>query len=256
MLTLDGTQIVSTVFPDGTKQIWKLNEELLTPALPYPESPAHIKWAYENDGELIELAQLKVLLDSLHRKTKLEIEYLPYARQDKQVSNDATFGLYPFALLLNTMKFDDIVILDTHSPSAIQAIVGARTYYPTLLVEQVILDNGIDILCFPDHGAQEKYAKMYTGMPSVFANKIREQSTGIILETKLNGSVEGQRVLIIDDICDGGATFTSLAKVLKENGATYVGLYVTHGIFSKGIQVLLDAGIDKVSYTHRQGEIK
>lgn len=256
MITLDGTQIVPTLFPDGTKQVWKLNEKLLTPVLPYPKFPAYIKWTYENDGELLQLAQLKVLLDSLDRKTKLEIEYLPYGRQDKQVSNEATFGLHPFAKLLNTLKFDDITILDPHSPIAIQAIVGARAYYPTLLVEQVILDNGIDILCFPDHGAQEKYAKMYTGTPNVFANKIREASTGAILETKLNGSVKNQRVLIVDDICDGGATFTSLAKVLKENGANYVGLYVTHGIFSKGIQLLLEAGIDKVSYTHRQGEIK
>ena len=76
------------------------------------------------------------------------------------------------------------------------------------------------------------------------------------METKIEGSVINKRVLIVDDICDGGATFTSLAKVLKNAGAVYIGLHVTHGIFSKGIQVLLEAGVDKVSFTHRQGEIK
>ena len=33
------------------------------------------------------------------------------------------------------------------------------------------------------------------------------------------------------DICDGGRTFIELAKVLKDNGAKRVTLYVTHGIF-------------------------
>jgi ribose-phosphate pyrophosphokinase len=42
-------------------------------------------------------------------------------------------------------------------------------------------------------------------------------------------------VLIVDDLCDGGGTFTAHASVLLAAGATAVDLYVTHGIFSKGL---------------------
>ena len=247
-------EVKVTHFPDGTGQVWKLDPELL---VGFPEKNiAAVIWSFESESELLYLAQLKALLDTTGRKTKLTIQYLPYARQDKEVSNDATFGLYPFAKLLNSLKFDIVSILDPHSTVALDLIENSYATFPEAQVNELVVEDKIDILCFPDKGAQTKYASIYPFVPNVFANKIREQSTGLILETTLNGSVEGKRVLIVDDICDGGATFTSLSKVLKDSGASYVGLYVTHGIFSKGIQVLLDAGIDKVSYTHLQGEAK
>lgn len=251
MITVDGAEINSTCFPDTTTQVWKLAPELLS-----PESLATVRWSFESDSDIIVLAQLKALLDSTGRLAHLMIDYLPYARQDKQISNEATFALYPFATLLNSLNFDRVTILDPHSPVALKLINNSFAYYSTILVHKTIVDDKIDILCFPDKGAQEKYSSMYATVPFVFANKIREQSTGKILDTNLTGSVEGKRVLIVDDICDGGATFTALSKVLKENGAVYVGLYVTHGIFSKGLKALLEAGIDKVSFTHKQGENK
>jgi len=52
--------------------------------------------------------------------------------------------------------------------------------------------------------------------------------------------MEYRDVIIIDDICDGGATFINIAKILtgyKEfKGKIY--LIVTHGIFSKGFAEL------------------
>jgi ribose-phosphate pyrophosphokinase len=51
--------------------------------------------------------------------------------------------------------------------------------------------------------------------------------------------------MICDDIADGGKTFIELAKSL--NGIVKdINLYVSHGIFSKGLKVLHDAGISKI----------
>ena len=41
--------------------------------------------------------------------------------------------------------------------------------------------------------------------------------------------------MIIDDICDGGATFLAIAEQIKPKHMT---LIVTHGVFSKGFAVL------------------
>jgi ribose-phosphate pyrophosphokinase len=59
------------------------------------------------------------------------------------------------------------------------------------------------------------------------------------------------KVLIVDDICDGGATFIRAARALRAiEPDVEVGLCVTHGIFSKGRQHLLDNGIDKIYTTN------
>jgi ribose-phosphate pyrophosphokinase len=43
---------------------------------------------------------------------------------------------------------------------------------------------------------------------------------------------------IVDDICDGGRTFIELSKELKKRNCGNVYLIISHGIFSKGIDVL------------------
>ena len=46
-------------------------------------------------------------------------------------------------------------------------------------------------------------------------------------------------LIVVDDICDGGATFISLAESIKKyNEKANWYLIVTHGIFSKGVSEL------------------
>ncbi len=48
------------------------------------------------------------------------------------------------------------------------------------------------------------------------------------------------KYLVVDDICDGGGTFLGLAdKFWKQTSISTLDLYVTHGIFSKGVRELL-----------------
>jgi len=59
----------------------------------------------------------------------------------------------------------------------------------------------------------------------------------------------------VDDICDGGRTFIESAGLLREAyPEADIHLYVSHGIFSKGTDVLFDAGI-KTIHTIK-GEVK
>jgi ribose-phosphate pyrophosphokinase len=66
-------------------------------------------------------------------------------------------------------------------------------------------------------------------------------------------NLKNKSVLIVDDICDGGRTFIEAAKLLYIEGVNNVYLYVTHGLFTKGIQILYDAGIKRI-FTYK-GEI-
>ena len=59
----------------------------------------------------------------------------------------------------------------------------------------------------------------------------------------------GKRCLLLTTSATLAAPFIGSAQVLREAGARSVSLYVTHGIFSKGVEHLLNNGIDAVYAT-------
>jgi ribose-phosphate pyrophosphokinase len=91
-----------------------------------------------------------------------------------------------------------------------------------------------------------KYSKIYDDWPFIYGEKVRDQASGRITSYQVVGDAKGKRVLIIDDICDGGQTFMLLTRELLSAGASQVVLFVTHGIFSKGIRSLFDSGISQI----------
>lgn len=239
--------ITVTMFPDNTSQVWKIPEKIM---LAYDNN---IYWDYSHEGEIVHLAQIVDLLRTKQNKEiRLEIDYLPYARQDKEISNTTTFAGKSFARLLNSLNIEDILILDPHSKESINCIENHWEVKPTKFIKWTEEEVKPDIICFPDKGAWDRYM-WYNNKKSIYAEKVRNQLTGQIESVKVHGDVKDKVVLIVDDICDGGATFINLAKVLLEQGAKEVNLYVTHGIFSKGLKVLTDAGITRV-FT-KNGEI-
>lgn len=242
MLYLNGDQVKATIFPDNTSQVWKLDEKHLN------KERAIIWWEYSHEGEIMQLAQLKMLLDFGNvERILLHIDYLPYGRQDKMVSNKATFALWTFASILNNLDFHGITILDPHSSIALATIRKSTAVYPHGPLGQAIRATTSNLLCYPDNGAVTKYTEIYDFPPGyIYGEKVRNQETGYISNYKLVGNCKDKRVLIVDDICDGGKTFELLAKDLYNAGAEEVNLFVTHGLFSKGLIPLKLAGIKRI----------
>ena len=234
-LKLNGVIVDPTIFPDGTSQVWKLKAPIY--------AMNTIDWVFESESEVMHLAQLKDLIDAHGAKTELVMKYLPYGRQDKPISNDASFALRTFAKIINNMNFIRVTTLDAHSYVAQACINNLENTNNNSRIRTTLSGFNYTKVAYPDKGARDRY---HITSDYVYANKKRNQLTGEIESLEIVGDVAGQDVLIVDDICDGGATFIQLTKRLKELGAKRVGLYVTHGIFSKGTQVLYDAGIDKI----------
>jgi ribose-phosphate pyrophosphokinase len=210
-----------------------------------------------------ELMKLIVAVDALKRLfgSKLAIElispYFPYARQDRVCVEGEALGAAVMAKLINALEFDKVTIWDAHSevtPALINNVVNTAQ---EVIIERclplvAILKSKAVTLISPDAGATKKtqnVAKYYGGGIKVLqAEKVRDLSTGAITHTALHGDVAGKDVLIVDDICDGGRTFLELAKVLKQKGSNSISLFVTHGIFSKGLAVF-DGFIDHIYTT-------
>jgi len=207
--------------------------------------------------------RLMLAVDALKRMTQqptaieLVIPYFPYARQDRVCVEGEALGASVMAQIINNMNFNKVTIWDAHSDVSPALINNVENIDQTLLVERCKalckkLTKGQLTLISPDAGASKKTLKLaqkFNGkVPVIQANKQRDLKTGDIVDTEILGDVSNQDVLIVDDICDGGRTFIELAKVLKKQGARSVALFVSHGIFSKGLEVF-DGLIDEIYTT-------
>lgn len=244
-----------TMFPDGTSQIWKLPEEILS------RKEFFITWHFESEREIIDLYSFKTLFNLSNTHMHLHIPYLPYGRQDKGISNETTFNLYVFAELINNLGFFKVTTVDAHS-IMFGLIENCENLSVVGIHEQVINDFRPTYIVFPDKGAMDRYGKELSHLRTIYCEKTRDQLTGNITGNKVHLPSEPRhpndpdiddnaRLLIIDDICDGGATFIGVAKsIRKMQPKVGIGLFVTHGIFSKGRQHLLDNGIDLIFTTN------
>lgn len=211
----------------------------------------------QNSEELFRLALIK---DALINKgvpssnLDLFLYYIPYARQDRICAEGEAFSLKVFTNFINSLNFAHVIVLDPHSDVS-PALFNNVVVYSQLDVFRNWreLSNRVQKGCIfgsPDAGANKKtasVAKYFGHSEFIRADKLRDLSNGKILETIVYcDDLKGRDVMMIDDLCDGGATFILLAEALKKKNAGKVILYVSHGIFSKGMATLLRAGIDEI----------
>lgn len=200
--------------------------------------------------DIIELAQLKNALDGMntiehtwYRKT-LELMYLPYARADRRFQDGDSFGLAVFAKLINALNFTIVYTFDVHSLMAgilIRNLINLDPVYAYDQISPIIEDIGPGlVLIAPDKGAESRYDLQTFKRDSLVASKTRDPKTGALSGFSIPRSIKSYRKgLIIDDICDGGGTFIGLAEEIHRiNPKMKLYLYVSHGIFSKGLTEL------------------
>ena len=190
------------------------------------------------------IMQLLMLSDALRRANRnvtltLSIPYLPYSRQDRVCSPGEANGKSVIITLLKD-AYNKIVTFDAHSDKY-------SGFYDNVLqdVEELVSHHKATALVFPDKGAKDKYYKLLPNelkceLKILYGTKVRNE-LGEITDYKISDIdklTKDEVVLVIDDICDGGRTFIELAKVLPKVKKKI--LHVSHGIFSKGVEVLTE----------------
>lgn len=208
------------------------------------------------DSYVWELALVHSAVDEMwgwnnFKKTILNLPYLPHARADRVFEAGNAFPLKIFFQLIEYC-FDEVFLTDPHSNyyeqyqrSDLKFIV--REQYECFLEICGKLVQSGDVLIAPDKGSLSKIYKLQQKLDVksvatfiIEAGKKRDVGTGRVIETTLpeGSNVEGKVCWIADDIIAGGGTFIPLAKKLKDSGAKEVNLYITHGIFDKGLDIL------------------
>lgn len=205
-----------------------------------------IRLDFQGNGDLIDLA---LLVDALHQQSRngilidLDIPYFPYARQDRVCSEGESFSLKVVANLINSLRFRNVKVLDPHSDVTPALVDKIEIVHPdNIVIEKIIYKyKDYEIVC-PDGGAIKRTRRIAKalGKNIVRADKIRDLRSGVIVGSELiDKDIANKDVLVVDDICDGGATFISLGLELQRYTKGEIALYVSHGLFSKGLKSLL-----------------
>lgn len=248
-------------FPDGQQNIVLSNDSLLL-----TKQGAHyveIKSRLNNwlDLELITCAVACLKEAGIYNIT-LYVPYIMGARSDRKFEEGGNnYVKHVIAPAINNLKFRSVTCIDPHS-DVLEACINRfrkesninlikfslNNIYNLICGETAYLKQNNFILVSPDAGASKKIYKLaeqigYKG-DIITCSKDRDKD-GKLTKTIVpitDSIIKSKKdYIIIDDICDGGATFINIAKEIKATFSIYgktekpkIYLIVTHGIFSKG----------------------
>lgn len=217
------------------------------------DSAAFLKTSVKIDACITnsdDIMSLLMLTDSIRRmyenaKISLFMGYVPYGRQDRVCNEGESLSIKVFANLINSQEYSRVVIFDPHSdvtPALLNncQVITQREIFNKLFAYKISSECR-DVIIAPDFGASKKVLDIYNDgyfKEMMVADKVRDLKTGYITDFNFTGDVEGKHCVVVDDILDGGATFTLIGNALVERGAKSLSLVVTHGIFSKGHEVV------------------
>lgn len=194
----------SWIFPSGEIGFKLLNPESIKNA-----NECCIKTRLIDSNSVMELI---LAVDALRRiNAEIDISLLtpiiPYARQDRVCDDGESFSLEVFAKLINSLNFSTVTTFEPHSQVSFDKINRLKTIDLDDRIANCIPWNDGYMLVSPDKGAVkrvEKLNKVLGNLPMAVANKVRDPKTGQITHMELIGDVAGQKVLVPDDICQGG----------------------------------------------------
>lgn len=232
-------------FPGGERHV----------RLPAEQLAAATDIAWTIDARIYTPADIMDLLlaaDALHRVVpvgstfRLVMPYVPYARQDRVALDGEPLSAAVFCTLINSMHFDAVEVWDPHSDVTSALLQNVHIRPTKDLMVSTFRQKGMEHLLAncafvaPDTGARKRVAALAKtfGTDMVPADKKRDPVTGKLSGAQVLGDVPARPLLVVDDICDGGGTFLELARVLREKTDQPLYLYVTHGLFTKGLDAL------------------
>lgn len=234
-ITINKTQVNPIQFPGGERHVNL--KDISTNTITF-----NVEAKIKSSNDLMDMV---LVCDGLYRMApqipiNLLIPYLPYARQDRVCAEGDPFSLNAIARIVNTLYAKQIISLDPHNPSICSQYINCfRAFRNRGFLENVCDDREFNFLICPDKGAREKYDCWID--ETVYCEKVRDPSTGKLSGFKVADDnvyvpKDNEVGLIIDDICDGGGTFFGIAELFSNR----LNLAVTHGIFSKGLEDLLN----------------
>ncbi len=164
------------------------------------------------------------------------LPFLPCSRQDKEgpVEGDQSRGAQFILSMLHDSNVEKVVLLDNHSTDILKPY---GEFVENMSLINVTSDLHCDLIVSPDRGAiaRAHNVSWLNGAPVLCAEKVRDQSSGKITTYSFPETVSNQykKILVVDDIIDGGYTFVLLGeRIRKVWPKAEITLACTHGVLS------------------------
>jgi ribose-phosphate pyrophosphokinase len=188
------------------------------------------------------LMELLIIIDALRRASAKRITavipYFGYARQDRKPGPRTPISAKLVANMITTAGADRVLSVDLHA-GQIQGFFDIPTdnlYGAPVMAEDILARHGDKTITVvsPDVGGVVRaraLAKRLNDAPLAIVDKRREKA-GVSEVMNVIGDVKDRFCILIDDIADSAGTLCNAAAALKEQGASDVVAYITHGVLS------------------------
>lgn len=197
------------------------------------------------------LMELLLALDALRRascrRVTAVIPYFGYARQDRKSGPRTPISAKLVANLITQAGAHRVLTMDLHA-GQIQGFfdIPVDNLYAAPLFARDIKNRFSDrnlIVVSPDVGGVVRARALASrlGCDLAIIDKRRERA-GQSEVMNVIGQVADRDCILIDDIVDSGGTLINAAQALRDQGATSVSVYVTHGVLS-------GAAVEKISHS-------
>lgn len=186
------------------------------------------------------MMEMLLMLDAAKRASARHITavipYFGWARQDRKDKPRVPIAAKLMASLLETAGATRIITMDLHADQIqgffekpVDHLFASTIFLPYL--KELGLDNLT--IASPDMGGSKRAYAYSKAMESevVICYKQRAKAN-VISHMELIGNVEGQHVVLVDDMVDTAGTLTKAADLMIEKGALSVRAICTHAILS------------------------
>ncbi len=206
------------------------------------------------------LMELLIMVDAVRRASAARINavipYYGYARQDRQSKAREPITAKVIADLLSRVGVDRVITMDLHAtqiPGFFDIPVDHLPGVPALA--EYCIQAGYASNCTvlsPDVGSVTRARNLAERIDAPLAIIDKRRPRPNVCEVmNVIGNVEGERVVIVDDIIDTAGTITNAAKAMIERGAKEVILCATHAVLSgPALKRLAEAPVKEIILTN------
>ena len=200
------------------------------------------------DGKSVNdlIMELLIIVDAFKRgsasKVVVVMPYFGYSRADRKDYSRAPISAKVVASCLEAQNVNRVISCDLHSGQTCGFFSNNcpmdnlynEVYFVDYIKYHIIPEYGDNIVIVaPDEGAVKSATrvsgKLNVSAATIFKNRER---ANVVSSMCLMGDVRGKVAILIDDMIDTAGTACKAASILKENGASYIFMLATHGLFS------------------------
>jgi ribose-phosphate pyrophosphokinase len=210
------------------------------------------------DEYIVELALLADAARSAGAsKVTAVMPWFGYSPQDKIFRQGEALSSSVVIKILEGAGIEEFHVFDLHSPLVQKMFATNITNHSAMPLFRNYFQNEIQdkenwVAVSVDKGSSERAEEFAraANLPIVRFDKTRDLQTGEVTFQRLNGDVDGKKVIAFDDYVSTGGTLFKSAEYMKERGALEYHFCVTHIVVESTLGKVAESSVDRLITTN------